>query len=208
MEFAPCPACHRHVRVSPAESEIEPACPFCAAAIRDAQPVHRSLVGRASRAAVFASAATLAGCYTSSTTQGPPPPPPDPNGGVYEPDPGDARFAKPPQSDRGAISGVLKNPDGRTPAANHPITLHGGNEHRDTTTDARGAYAFGDLPPGSYTITFQPSYHPRQAPAMAQVEVIAGTNTRVDFALHPVPPPDRGPCCKPYGAPPARRRIV
>src|SRR4051812_19151940 len=111
MELAPCPTCHRHA------STLERSCPFCGAALIDATPVRRTLVGRASRAAVFASAATLAGCYTdaktpSTTTTTPPPPPPDrtheappppppPSGDIDVVDLG--HFSKPPAGSLGTI---------------------------------------------------------------------------------------------------------
>ena len=58
IDLAPCPSCHRHVRID------ETACPFCATALSPGEP--RTLRrGRFSRAAVFAGAAlvsTAAGC--------------------------------------------------------------------------------------------------------------------------------------------------
>ncbi|HEY5922736.1 MAG TPA: hypothetical protein VIV11_13745 [Kofleriaceae bacterium] len=55
-ELRPCVGCHRHVSVA------ERACPFCSAELAPGSP-RSALLGRASRAAVFAGAAlAAAGC--------------------------------------------------------------------------------------------------------------------------------------------------
>ena len=64
--------------------------------------------------------------------------------------------------------------------------------------------------PGSYRVIADiPSGGRFQAPQrQVQVELAAGADERVDFDV-PLPQRiDHGPCCKPYGAPPARRRVV
>lgn len=71
--LAACPSCSRHVRIDEAR------CPFCAAELEGAfadRPAPRAIVGRLSRAAIFAigtSAAatgTIIGCSDDSDTGG------------------------------------------------------------------------------------------------------------------------------------------
>lgn len=187
MTLSPCPQCRRHVEVA------ESTCPFCAAPLTESsRPV--TLYGRWSRAAVFAG---LAGCYTSNPPppQNPPPPPPDQQ----------QTFAQPPTSS-GVITGVVTN--GNVPASGMRIFVEGGNLQQPimTTTDPNGRYQVGNLAPGSYRVTFGQSNHPRQRPPQRTVNVADGS-VQVDMAIA-TPPYDQSNVPKPYGAPPARRRIV
>jgi hypothetical protein len=63
--LAPCPSCHRHIRVA------EAACPFCGNAVTLEEVVPRGIYAqRLGRAALFtfgAAALTTAGCGTSTT---------------------------------------------------------------------------------------------------------------------------------------------
>jgi len=90
-----------------------------------------------------------------------------------------------------------------------------GDRQHETKTGAKGEYAFVDIEPGQWRLVADyevPRYRPQDyAPAPESAVVLApGANQRSDigFFTPPPPPPDTGPCCKPYGAPPARRRIV
>ena len=62
-------------------------------------------------------------------------------------------------------------------------------------------------PPGSYQVVFEIANNPHQGPNATYVEVKADAIVQADGTIFPQPV-DTGPCCKPYGAPPARRRIV
>jgi len=182
MTLQPCPQCSRHIRAN------ETVCPFCAATISPAAPAP-TIYGRWSRAAVFAG---LAGCYTSN------PPPQNP------PPPDQQQFAQPPAT-AGAISGVVT--DGSTPLANVPIFVDGQGVQISRTTDANGRYEIGPLRPGGYRVTFGYSNHPRRPAPFRQVEV-RDASVRIDMVIAPQAPYDPSMDAKPYGAPPARRRVV
>ncbi len=139
MGLIACTGCRRHVRAS------ESTCPFCGARV-DGAP--RSVpLGRRSRAAIFASAATLAAC-----------------GGKKQ---------EPPAS---GSSAPAPTPTPTTQAADAA-----------PTPDA----ALADAAPP-----------PDAAP------VDAGKPDAPVHHLKHVPPPHDHPIPKPYGAPPARRRVV
>ena len=86
-----------------------------------------------------------------------------------------------------------------------------------TTTGPHGEYEFVDLDPGRWRLVVDyemPRQRPQDVspPSEEHVQLQPGANVRNDIRLI-TPQPlererDRGPCCKPYGAPPARRRIV
>jgi hypothetical protein len=190
-----------------------PRCPFCGASA-DTGLVSRLLDhgGKLSRAAVFAGAAA---CYTSSPpVQNPPPPPPPPDGDVQQQPPPDGTstgFADPPPGDPatqlGQIEGWVSNAGGPQGMAGIPVYLSGQGVNQQATTDQAGRFQFTKLAPGSYTVHLMGNGNPRQAPPQQRVDVQPNATARVNLALYPSVP-DRGPCCKPYGAPPARRRVV
>jgi hypothetical protein len=195
MSFAPCPACRRHV------ARTEPACPFCGAAITVVARVP-SYAGRLTRAAIFAGAAAC-----SQT------PPPQPS----RPPPVEHPFALPPApaDGRASLSGVVRL-DGYREAG---IAIEAQREDGttvETYTNAKGEFQFLDLAPGAYRIVPKPGYtnpRPQDGPVMqmaVEVQLAPNANERRDLSLvGPMPyTPDTGPCCKPYGAPPARRRVV
>jgi carboxypeptidase family protein len=209
MDLIPCARCRRHVRAD------EPRCPFCALSRTPAAVSRPTLVGRLGRAAVFAG---VAGCAPTPPPQHvepphdmhetpPPPPPPD---DTRPPD--DGHFAQPPQG-AAAIEGYITNA-AHQPMANVRVTLSWPNtQATNMLTDAQGHYRF-DVTAGRYRISVEvegdgnPRHGP-PPPVIRDVEVAAGATQRADFQVNPPPPyVDRGPCCKPYGAPPARRRVV
>lgn len=218
MQLVPCSHCKRHVSV------VEAACPFCAAPLGKATPRNAHLVGRIGRAAVFAGA-TLVGCSTTPEPQKPPPPPPDevvrqdpppppPPPDPVDPVPADAgvTFAQPPTT-TATIMGTVTQANSKSPIYGVQIYAKVGSTVTARTTDGNGNYRFDNLVAGTYTLSFQQSSnHPRQAPPppiTRVVQVTDGATKRVDVALQVIPVPvDRGPCCKPYGAPPARRRMI
>lgn len=159
----------------------------------------RRVLGRISRAAVFASAA---GCYTSAPPPQdpqPPPPPPPPVDTVQ----GDATFAKPPPgptaTGTASIHGYVRS--GRNPISGVVVVLEnleGGAQQR-AISGAAGEYEFTRLPPGRYGVALE------NGDAM-EVQLIANQRVQRDIAI-PVAEPYHHQA-KPYGAPPARRRVV
>ena len=151
IDLRPCSRCRRHVRFA------DESCPFCGAAL--AAPVaHRIPRGRLSRAAVFASAATLAAC-----------------GGKKE------EQAKPPAGSGSATGSAEAVPAAADAAPTPDAALADAAEA--APADAAAPPDAGDL--------HKPidKKHVKKKP---------------DEAAHPPVHPNP----KPYGAPPARKRIV
>jgi hypothetical protein len=217
MVLVPCLACRRHVSVD------EAACPFCGGA-PPAAPARPVLGGRMSRAAVFASA-TLASCYVAPEPQrvAPPPPPPPNEGYLREeqpppPPPDDVNYAKPPAAS-GVIRGVITDDRGAPVAGISVYLQRTGAPAVATMTNRTGEYTFGNLVDGTYVVMVprdDATTHPRHAPAPDRrpVTIANGGTMQIDIALRPIAIQpdvkdfDRNHCCKPYGAPPARRRVV
>jgi hypothetical protein len=181
-------------------------CPFCDA---PASGIFGRLVdrgGRMSRAAVFAG---LAACYTSSPapkeTTPPPPPPPDDTVQTQQ------DFAKPPDgaTDTGSIEGSVVDAFSNQPIGNSVVWLQTPDgAQQQARADASGRFRFDKLAPGNYVLwSNAPGGNPRQGPQRHTVTVTASQSANATIAVQPYVP-DRGPCCKPYGAPPARRRVV
>ena len=223
MTLVPCVGCRRHVALGAST------CPFCGEALPTdlAVPQPRRAAGRLSRAAVFAGA-TLAGCYTSASTPQPPPPddhhehevvvqpppPPVDAGPFSQPPPDASTTVQQPVASNELRGRVTVAPDGH-PLVRHEVRLFAqGQQARTTHTDRSGEYVFQGLPAGTYNLVVDqlPPNNPRQSPRppiRRQVHVADGASARADVTVHAPPPViDRGPCCKPYGAPPARRRVV
>jgi hypothetical protein len=215
MQLQPCDRCHRHVAVT------APSCPFCGSHRAPGLARLVEHAGRLSRAAVFAG---LAACTSNPPPhniqqQPPPPPPPDAttatvtNTTTFAQPPPDGGQAQPRDGGQvqatgvGSIEGIVKR-RGR-PASGEAVTLSPGGQR--TVTDAKGHYAFTNLPPGNYSLlTTSYDDNPHHPPPPAQpVTVRPDAAAHVDLTIYePVPDIDNGPCCKPYGAPPARRRVV
>jgi hypothetical protein len=122
--------------------------------------------------------------------------PPAPNT-VRQPDEVDVK----PQAGMGTLRGTVRDFQGN-PVPNFAVTLS--YESRVTQTDARGVYTFANVPPGRYDLIWPTSDNPRMN-EMRPMEVKPDLVTRADIQL----PEPRGHInAKPYGAPPARRRIV
>ena len=212
MVLVPCVECRRHASVE------EAACPFCGGALAAPRP-RPVLGGRVTRATIFS--ASLAGCYVAPDPQRPPPPPPPPDETTHHhqppppppddtPPPDDVTYAKPPAGS-GGVRGRIVDANGRP--ARVVVHLKGNAMNKTTRTDPNGDYVFHDVPDGAYAIEVprnEGNQHPRhrQGPDRRGVKV-AGQVVTADLQLRPVvvPVPDNH-CCKPYGAPPARRRVV
>lgn len=211
MTLRPCPSCQRHIQARDA------ACPFCATAnATRLQSSALATVGRMSRAAIFAG---LAACSSSTPPvhQATPPPTP-PNPALVQ----QFDAAPAPAAGKASIRGFVHR-DGQ-PLVNVRVKASGEQgeqgEH-ETTTGPHGEYMFVNIVPGEWTVTLDAdaydahrySRRPQDTPMGQPHQTIAVSpdeNRRFDLTIYspPLPEPDRGPCCKPYGAPPARRRIV
>lgn len=99
--------------------------------------------------------------------------------------------------------------DGRQTFDGISVTVTGNGTSVSGVTNANGVAIFRNLMPGNYTVQI-PSNHPRHAPTTARAVIRSGDTTRVDLVHQPyVPPPhDQHHQPMPYGAPPARSRIV
>ena len=111
------------------------------------------------------------------------------------------------QAPRGTIRGVIRNQDTGAPLPGLSLTIYVTDEKPIyATSNAAGEYEFKNLPPGQYAVMFQsgnPNETPQGTPVKLEDDAGATADVFIDLTV-----PDRVPCCKPYGAPPARRRIV
>ncbi len=189
MSLDPCASCRRHVAAHERE------CPFCGAARTTVSIRATPLAGRLSRAAVFAG---LPACWMGNESpqrQTPPQPPPVDEKHVDGEPPGDGA----------ALSGVVTDNGTRMPLANAKVELRDGNGLvAATTTDERGHYEFRSVAPGDYQLVTVLSTYDAGGSTQQPVSV-RDVPTLLDVAM---PVYRRAPSAKPYGAPPARRRIV
>ncbi len=98
----------------------------------------------------------------------------------------------------GALFGMVTDADTGDPIANALVMLGGGlndaerltdRARTETRTNERGIYVFRELVPGEYIVyVYARGHQPRRALA----EVAAGDETRLDFELQPIDPPDLG----------------
>ncbi len=117
-----------------------------------------------------------------------------------------------PTTGHAKIYGTLRDSNGHA-AVGWPIRLFAGGsefnfgadgtEPRTTITNGKGAWAFTKLPAGDYTVVLEGAASPHSSPHGEPVTVTDRQALRVDGQLSPP-----RPCCMPYGAPPARRRVV
>jgi hypothetical protein len=151
---------------------------------------------RLGRAAIFAGA-TIVGtaCWTDAKT-GPTTP-------VEDKKPVETKLTTPPP---GTIRGVIRNGDNGAPLPGVSVMLRIGGTDYFATSNQQGVYEFTNLPPGTYDVEWA-SGDPRERPQAVRVTLGGDAGALADLKVF-FPPPDTGPCCKPYGAPPARRRIV
>jgi hypothetical protein len=111
------------------------------------------------------------------------------------------------QPSRGTIRGVIRNQETGAPLPGLSLTIYVTDATPIyATSNAAGEYEFKNLPPGEYTIEYQGD-DDRSPPQGIRVKLGDDVGALADVHVL-LPAPDRGPCCKPYGAPPARRRIV
>ena len=205
MQLVPCGGCRRHVDAN------ERACPFCGGNM-GSDPISRArpLLGRVSRAAVFAVGGATAACWTSgshgTTTTG---------GGGDETlaNKGSGQStAEPvvpaPTTGFASIGGFCTDATTGEPVANASIQIYPGSGPgtRSVKTDARGWYEAKDLAPGAWGIQCRAPTDPgRMAPRPFYADLKAGDATRVDTTADNQ---DWSNIPTPYGAPPQRRRVV
>jgi hypothetical protein len=184
----PCPACARHVR--PADD----ACPFCGAAVPPATP-RPQLVGKITRAAVFTA---LAGCWTNTT--------PAEQHTTPDPDHTTDHTADPAPA-TGTIEGIVSDANGPIDGAR--VSLDG---RTGATTNAQGRYHFDRVAAGPHQLMISTQGNRNHGGGrMVQMPIVVDGNkvARGDAQLDVVDPAfDPNNIPKPYGAPPARRRIV
>lgn len=148
------------------------------------------MLGRVARAAVFAGAVTAASCASA----------PEPR---YE------AMTSPASAtgETGEVRGRITRHNGD--AAHTTVSLLGDNLRAknpqggslNASTDGSGYYRFDDIAPGEYTVQVPGSKH------RVQVVVRAAQAVVLDIALDKPATPERH-MAKPYGAPPARHRLV
>jgi hypothetical protein len=188
--MTPCTSCRRHVALE------ETACPFCGAAVTASAPRPIRAVGKLTRSAVFAGASLASGCWVDKA-----PPPTTPQPPVHHTQ---------STASVGSIRGVVTDRATGRPVDQvwiqitpNPYNAEDHDRNKDSTTDANGRYSI-DLPPGDYRVAVQ-SADRREARPEHLVTLQAGDSLSVDFQIPVAPTP---PMPMPYGAPPARRRIV
>jgi Putative beta-barrel porin-2, OmpL-like. bbp2/Carboxypeptidase regulatory-like domain len=114
-----------------------------------------------------------------------------------------------PTTPYGTLVGVVRNAGQQVvPGATVTVKQVGGTEIRATISGEDGVYAFADLPPGRWSLTFQADGYP-QAVA-PPVVVVASQATRADYALGgstavaaTAAPPAAPVSAAPVSAPPA-----
>jgi hypothetical protein len=114
------------------------------------------------------------------------------------------------------VSGVVRLDGHRKSGIPVELKLEDGDKTLQAFTNAKGEYVFLDVAPGKYVLMPEPGYEnprPQDGPVLQMavpVDLAPNANERRDLSLvGPMPyVRDTGPCCKPYGAPPARRRVV
>jgi Carboxypeptidase regulatory-like domain len=198
--LVPCSQCHRHVRVT------EDGCPFCRA------PRSSALVGAIMGLAV--------GCGTPAPrTQmvrelpiqapdaGAPDAPPDAAPVVVDAAV-DAPPA-PPAQGKGKISGrVFSKVGANTVYYDVGLQLISSDRtvirYAGTNSAQQGAYELQDLPPGTYKLHISDNTQD----ADAELDVVVGRDQSVKLDIDLARIAMRLRPAKPYGAPPARRRLV
>jgi len=189
MDLHPCNVCRRHV------ANNATCCPFCSAPLD--RPPRRSisgLAGSAARAAVFASLAASCGGRTEAVEHAKL----DDRPGVTAPV---ANEVVPQMTS--SIRGTVTNKLTGEPLQYVYIELRNRQTRiASTKTSASGEYHFDDVAAGQYALVFDDNNAP---PTERAVVVHRDRPAQLDIAL---PRYARTNQPMPYGAPPARRRVV
>jgi hypothetical protein len=183
MVLEPCPTCHRHI----ADDEVH--CPFCGAAHVEREPrAMRMIAGRWSRAAIFAGGALLApacGSTPPSTTTGPT----------------DISLST------GRIAGKATGDRTGAPIRGTVYFFDEAGKSYAAAPDVNGDFTI-EVPPGTYKTSVPRPFQRRGPPlpdTVITTVVKAGATATVNLTFHE---PDPDAQKMPYGAPPARRRLV
>lgn len=210
--LAPCAACGRHVRTT------EMSCPFCrrspvfVAAVMSlavgcgtpTQPVAppRELPPQAADAARVPDA--------PADAPSPDAPPPDATVVVDAAPPLPPDAAVPQVKHKGKIVGRVFRADPDGPAY-HDISLYlvsvadpSVNRYATTGPSVKGRYEITDVPPGTYKLHI--ADNTRDGDGVMDVVIKKDQTLKLDVNLNQIALRRRPP--KPYGAPPARRRVV
>jgi hypothetical protein len=186
MVLHPCVACGRHVEIEEAR------CPFCGAACTRFEP-RPVRAGRLARAVVFAGA-TLAACDQGKGAT---------DRAVDKPT--DPQVAKQPVAEP-RVHGTITD-DAGGPLVGAQVSLNGPAVYT-AVSDHKGRYAFDDIATGQYKLIV--GYMGMRGGEWAignaehEVHVASGAEVRQDVSVHV----QREAPAMPYGAPPARRRVV
>lgn len=165
---------------------------------------------RVSRAAVFAGAAVVGGCWTSTTPVQSPPPPP--NGQFAEPPPDGTQSVSHAVS-HGTISGSVVDKGAQQGVGGVVLGVYRAGDYDrgappvvTATTDGDGSFTLPGLAEGAYTVVVQ--YGPRPVWPRQNTVVRNGESSQVSVVVSSPQQPIPHPIPAPYGAPPARRRVV
>ena len=109
------------------------------------------------------------------------------------------------EGDVAALHGAVIDAQTRAPLANVTVELYNADARvAATTTDATGRFAFDDVAPNDYQLVAR--YSSADGAGSAQQPVMVRDRpVQLDITLYVH---ERVPVAKPYGAPPARRRMV
>ncbi|HEY5920656.1 MAG TPA: carboxypeptidase-like regulatory domain-containing protein [Kofleriaceae bacterium] len=140
------------------------------------------------------------------TTPPPPPPPPPPPHHVANP---------PGVTGTGEIVVRVRDSNGGE-VGRVEVWLYDRNGKREQQVAPSGTLRFRRLPADRYRLRITLTPATPQSPMNQQVRIVDLADGQREVVNIMIPPPrpvrdpdfDRGPCCKPYGAPPARRRVV
>jgi hypothetical protein len=122
------------------------------------------------------------------------------------------------------MQGIVQTYDGTRVAGAH-VTITGGGKALRVSANGNGEFVVENLAPGTYVVTAEVPTNSKVPPPPngavggigaapeQRLVVKSGVVARSLIVVNRVvpqqaPPYDDGPCCKPYGAPPARRRVV
>ncbi|NVB79989.1 MAG: hypothetical protein HOV81_16455 [Kofleriaceae bacterium] len=184
MTLVPCPRCRRHVLAD------DHACPFCG-------------LSRWSRIAVLAGALALPGCWREKPAAQPPAP-------VEHTTTTEAPVEQSfPRVATAKITGIVTNTRTSSPLVGDLVYLVGPDgDERHVATDENGRYEFGSLVAGDYFLRVHVDAHRQQdenvKTAGDRITVKVGETVEHDVSTYRMDPRAK----MPYGAPPARSRVV
>lgn len=197
MNLQPCSSCRRHV------ADREHACPFCGAPLTTAPAP--SAPKRLTRAAIFASTVlAVPACWSSSAPKQTPIDNTSAGSGS-----GQAADDVPsPKAGTGTIIITVVDSNTGNAVPGRWVRLVGGQSpaNQQVATDADGNATFANVPPGTYQAQSHDG-NPRHSPSSLTVRVEPDEVSQQTMTVS-IPTYNSHNVPMPYGAPPARRRIV